>query len=73
MNKPPLSQSDLDMHSYIDSKQTNQQGFNSLPRFLPLGMMFTEEMYKANFILDKWLKRRTSDEQSAAAEAGKQE
>ena len=43
MNKSPLSQSDLDMHSYIDSKQTNQQGFNSLPRFLPLGMMFTEE------------------------------
>jgi hypothetical protein len=23
---------------------------------IPL-MMFTEEMYKANFILDKWLKR----------------
>ena len=25
--------------------------------------MFTEEMYKANFILDRWLKRKTNDQE----------
>jgi len=28
-------------------------------------MMITEEMYKANFILDKWLKRGNNEETSA--------
>ena len=26
-------------------------------------VMFTEEMYKANFILDRWLKRKTGQEE----------
>jgi hypothetical protein len=33
--------------------------------------MFTEEMYKANFILDKWLKRKTaSDDQEISVKSG---
>jgi len=35
--------------------------------FIPLGMMMiTEEMYKANFILDRWLKRGTNSDEGAA-------
>jgi hypothetical protein len=45
------------MQTYVDDK--NKVKNNA---FLPLGMMFTEEMYKANFILDKWLKRGNNQE-----------
>jgi hypothetical protein len=38
--------------------------------FLPLGMMLTEEMYKANFILDRWLKRGANKEDAAQPENG---
>lgn len=46
-----MSQSNRDMQNYIDSKTSG--GFK-----VPLGLMITEEMYRANFILDKWLKRK---------------
>jgi hypothetical protein len=63
------------MRTLFNQKGTNQQGFTSKmanqdiqnyldqKQKLPHGMvpfvMFTEEMYKANFILDRWLKGKT--------------
>lgn len=62
------------MQTYVDDK--NNDLSNKLlngSAFLPIGMMFTEEMYKANFILDRWLKRGESatGDQQAAATTGK--
>jgi hypothetical protein len=48
------------MHTYVEEKSKLKTS-----AFLPLGMMLTEEMYKANFILDKWLKRGNNQETSA--------
>jgi hypothetical protein len=47
-----MSESNHDMQGF-----TNQQEQKLKSGMLPL-MMFTEEMYRANFILDKWLKRK---------------
>ena len=57
-----LSESERDMQTYVDDKNK----LKSSASFLPLGMMFTEEMYKANFILDKWLKRGNSNQEQQA-------
>jgi hypothetical protein len=61
------------MKAYLEEKESMRKQLKS-SAFLPLGLMLTEEMYKANnFILDKWLKRGTNDEQSASASnAGEQ-
>ncbi len=50
------------MQSYIDSKK------NSAAGFVPL-IMLTEEMYKANFILDKWLNRKNGLKDTEGMEA----
>lgn len=47
-----MSQADRDMQSFIDQQQKL-----SSKTMLPF-MMLTEEMYRANFILDKWLNRK---------------
>jgi len=52
------------MNAYLDEKEDMRKKLQG-STFLPLGLMFTEEMYKANFILDKWLKRGSN--QSAAS------
>ena len=51
-----LSETDRDIQTYLDQKQ-------KLPHGIVPFVMFTEEMYKANFILDKWLKRKTGQEE----------
>lgn len=58
-----LSQSNKDMQSYLDSKKAA-----SGASFVPL-IMLTEEMYKANFILDRWLKRKTGQTEEGGVSA----
>ena len=48
-----LTESEKDIQTYLDQKQ------QKLPQGMVPFVMFTEEMYKANFILDRWLKRKT--------------
>ncbi len=51
-----ISESDKGLQNYVDQKQ-------KLPSGMVPFVMFTEEMYKANFILDKWLKRKTGTDE----------
>ena len=44
-----LSQANRDLQSYVDSRRKLT--------IVPL-VMLTEEMYRSNFILDKWLRRK---------------
>lgn len=48
-----MSQADKDMQGYVDSQQP-KLGKGMIPM-----MMLGEEMYRANFILEKWLKRNS--------------